>query len=425
MSYEYKTEKLEKSALKLTITVGEQEIKDEYATKLSDYAKKLVVPGFRKGHVPTSIIDSKYGDQILNEVAADKLDAAVGSVVEGLEEDLKPYWNNSPSLIDEESLFPYKSGDLVFSIKYDIKPTFELASYKGNEVEAAVAKVTDKEVDEAIEEIKKRNSSLVNRDGEAVAGDYVTMNTWELDENGEKKADTANEDFLEIIGPEDGKKFGEALLGVKVGDAKTLEGKQDHKQYAIEVSKVRYLSIPELDDDLAQDVSEKYKTKEDLIAATKADLEAKAEEKNKNAKFDALVDKLIAQTQIDVPDSAIDEAGNNAWAQMLSQYNAPVDQVEKFFEAQGMTKDKYIEANKDNLLKQVKGSLILGAIIKAEGIKPTDQQIEQSMAKYAETTKDHPEYNDYFKTLVTEDICNDLCQDLLLAANTFTEKKEN
>jgi len=139
MVAEQKVKELENSAVEMTITVPQGALADEYQKILQKYMKTLQLPGFRKGKAPAAVLEKKIGDGMREEAVYGVVDEAVKEALEAVEEKYRPLPYSTPEFVDEAALPKTLDADLVFAIKYDIFPLFEVPSYTG--ITAEIPKV--------------------------------------------------------------------------------------------------------------------------------------------------------------------------------------------------------------------------------------------------------------------------------------------
>ncbi len=308
---EKKLEKLEHSKVRMTATVPMADVKSVYDEMMADYVKSVRIDGFRKGHVPPSVLERKFGDSLRLEAMSRVLEKAVDAALADAEE--KPLAYEAPALEGEPEFALDK--DFSFSVTYDVFPHFELPSTEGIELEVPGVEVSEEDLAQELERIRERNAIVVEKTGEAALGDIVTVAYSELTEDGREVAGSKREDFTFELGKGlNLYKFDEEVVGMKAGDSKifskTYPGDFEYKDLAgktvklsVAVSKVKQKDVPALDDELAQDVSEKYKTLEDLKKAVREQLQSALDNRLRELKEKKLVDILLERTSIDVPGS--------------------------------------------------------------------------------------------------------------------------
>ncbi|MDR1747917.1 MAG: trigger factor, partial [Spirochaetaceae bacterium] len=213
--------RLENSAVKLTITIAKDDVASEYTQLLAKYAKTIQIPGFRKGKVPPSILEQKYGEALKADAVSEIIEKTLGEIFEEIEEKPLPY--GSPVM--HETPKPSIDQDLVFSVEYDVMPKVEVKSMEGITVEVPQVTVGDEELNEELKAIQERNALVIDKnDGEAAAkGDIVTVNYSELDDKGAVIAGTERQDFVFDIGSGYNIfKFDDDIVGMKKGETSDI-----------------------------------------------------------------------------------------------------------------------------------------------------------------------------------------------------------
>lgn len=385
-------EKLEKNMAKLTIEVSAEDLEKAMQNAYQKAKGKISIPGFRKGKAPRKMIEQMYGKGIFLEDAANALiPEHYSKALSECELEIV-----SQPEINVTQAEPGKA--FIFTADVAVKPEVVLGEYKGVEVPKAETEVTDEEVEAEIKKEQEKNSRTVTvEDRGAENGDVVTIDF---------------EGFVNDV-PFDGGKgteypltlgshtfipgFEEQLVGTKAGDhvevnvtfpeeyqAPDLAGKA--AVFKCDVKKVEAKELPEVDDDFAQDVSEF-----DTLAEYKDDLKAKLAKKKADdalrAKEDAAVEKIIENAQMDIPEAMVmtqvrqmaDDFSRRMQAQGLS--------MEQYFQFTGLTAEKMMEDMKPQALKRIQTRLVLEKIAETENIEPSEEEVNDEIAKMAETYK--------------------------------------
>jgi trigger factor len=188
-------QRLEHSSVKLTLTVGKEDVLSQYDQIIANYSKTVQIPGFRKGKAPKEVLVRKFGDALKGEALGHIIEKAITETFEdeALAKADRPLPYSSPQLDGEPSL--ELGSDLVFSVTYDVLPQVTVGPWKGLEVEVPDAAVTDEDLDRELEVLRDRNAIVLDKDDDApaAAGDVVTVNYQELSESGEPLAGTERE----------------------------------------------------------------------------------------------------------------------------------------------------------------------------------------------------------------------------------------
>ncbi len=427
--------KLDNSQVALTLTIGKEEIEKAYKDTLKKYLAKMEVPGFRKGHVPESIAERKFGDAIREEATFNYMEKELTDTIATLSEEDKPLPYSTPVLQDEEKLLPFKKDeDITYTCIYDVYPQFKLPAYTGLEFEIPKIEVEKEDIDKEIEKLQEQNSLMVDSSEGAKAGDYVSIE-YTVD-GGEKETD-----FLRI-GEDDVQnnnniyQLDEDIVGMKKGDTKEITksyAEDDEKvpfklrgktvKISLTVESVKRKDLPEVDDEFAQDVSDKYKTVKDLRDGIKARLLTECDEKLKGEKAQKIIDKILSETKIDVPESMMQQHLENSFSGLARQYGISQDQFENLLKMQGMDKDKIFSEWKEGAEKDLKGQIVLTAIQKDAKLDATDKEVEEKYKDQLENIKDENVKKSYME-IYKDEIAYSKVIPYLLEKNTFKEGKK-
>lgn len=392
MVAEKKLETLENSSVRLTITVAQDDVKKEYADIVATHSKTAQIKGFRKGKVPAEIMERKFGDALRYEAIQKILDTSLREAFDAIEEKPLPY---SQPALDGELDFDIEK-DLTFSVMYDVFPKIELGPTTGLTVEEPQVEVTDDDIAHELKTLQEQNSIVEEKEGGTVEkDDIVTVDYWEIGDDG-VVADSKREDFVFTVGSGYNLyKFDDDVLGMKDGEEKTIEkefpedfeneelaGKK--KKIAVAVKAIKTRKLPEIDDELAQDISDKYDTLDDLKEDIKRRLESTVESRVRETKVEALTEQLVESAKIDVPASMMEAELDMAWRNFVSQFRVSEQQVSQMLSAQGRTRDDLIEEWKPQAEKRLRGRLIVQKLIEDEKIEVTDEELDAELKRIAE-----------------------------------------
>ena len=388
MVKEKNVEKLDNSAVKLTITVAQDSLRNEYDSLLKEYAKSAQIKGFRKGHVPPNVLERKFGESIKFEASQKVLEESLKSVFEEIEEKPLPY--SQPSLDGELDIDIEK--DLTYAVVYDVYPEIEVGSYEGREIEVPQVKVTDEDEQRELKEIQERNAIVMDKEEGAVeAGNVVTVDYCELDEDGNEVEDTKREDFVFTQGTGyNTYKIDDDVIGMAVGDEKTVEKsypddaedeslRGQTKKLKITVKAIKERQLPDIDDDLAQDVSEKYETLDDLKKDIRERLQRTLDQRLRDMKRKALLDQIVAESTIQVPESMVQAELENAWHGFVQRFQTSEDQLLRMLQAQGRTKEELQADWRDDAIERIKGQLVVGKILDEKEIEVSDEEVDAEL----------------------------------------------
>lgn len=348
---------------------------------------KMIVPGFRKGKAPKSIIEKMYGAAVFYD---DALEMLLPSMYASAVEEAKLEVVSRPEI----DIVSIDDGGVELTAKVYTKPVAVVNQYRGLEAAKDTVRVTKAEIEEEIELVRKRNGRQITlEDQPAADGDETVIDF---------------EGFLDGVAFEGGKGekfplklgsgsfipgFEEQLVGHKAGEsfeinvtfpedygAKELAGKET--VFKITIHEVKRTELPEVDDEFVKDVSE-FNTLDEY----KADVKAKiTERKQKTAERnfeEALIDELLAHTDVDIPAPMID---NEVDAQVRDyEYRLQMQggSLDMYFQYTGMNMEKLRESFRPGAERQIRTRLALEAIVKAENIEATAEELEEEYKKIA------------------------------------------
>ena len=384
-----KIEKLENSSVKLTVTIGKADVAASYNEVVAKYAKNIQIPGFRKGKVPVSVLERKYGDALKNDAVSEIVEKALGDIFEEMDKnksDDRPLPYSQPTIDDIPLLDTTK--DLTFAVKYDVFPQVEVKNFDGIEIKVPEVKITDDDLKEELEAIRQRNAMVLDKkDDEAVAkDDIVTVNYCELDDKDAEIAGSQRQDFVFTVGTEQNiYKFDNEIIGMKKGETKDLTKEVDgeNKKVRVTVTAVKVRNVPELDDELAQDVSDKYNNLEDMKNDIKKNLETALENKLKEIKSNSLLEQLVEKNPVELPASMVKAELDSRFRMMAQQFQTTTEQLEKMLTSAGQKKEDMLTQWTGDAEKMLKSRIIVESLLKEKDISVTAEEIEAEYEKIA------------------------------------------
>ncbi len=402
---------LDNSAVKLTLTVDKDAAKQKYDELLKKYAKQAHIKGFRKGKVPTNVLEQKYGEGIKEEASINIIEESLREVFDNDQVEKKPLPYSQPSLAEDENLDLTVGEDFTFSVVYDVYPDIEPGEYKGLEIEEPNVKVTKKDEERELKEIQEQNAIVQEKEGGTVAkDDIVTVDYVELDENDQPIEGTERSDFVFTVGSEYNiYKFDDQVVGMQQGEEKVIEKEfpedYDYEDYAgktvrvkVTAKQIKQKEVPELDDELAQDVSEKYETLEDLRKDIRTRMENKLQEQLRQTKIERLFDQIIENSTIQIPESMIKAELEDSWQNFVQQSRLGEDQVLSILQAQGKNKENLMEEWRPSAERSVKFQLLVEKLKELEGIEATDEEVDEKIKEQAEESEQSfDEVKQYFE----------------------------
>ena len=382
-------EKLEHNMAKLTIEVGAEELEKAIEKAYQKNKNKISVPGFRKGKVPRKLIEKMYGEAVFYEDAANALipDAYDKALAECEEEIV-----SSPKI--EVTAIEAGKG-MTFTAEVALKPEVTLGEYKGVEVKKADTTVTDEDVMAAIDKERESNArAIVITDRPVKAGDDTVID-FEGFVDGVAFDGGKGENYPLTIGsgafiPG----FEEGLIGAKLNEeldvnvtfpedyqASELAGKA--ATFKCTVKEIKEKELPELDDEFASEVSE-FDTLEEYKADVKKNLEEKKASDAKREKIDAVVEAVIANATMDIPEAMVSTTQRQILDEYAQNMQAQGLNLEQYMKYTGLDADTLMEQLKPQAENRIKGRLVLEAVAKAENITASEEDFEAEVKTMAE-----------------------------------------
>lgn len=381
-------EKLEKNMAKLTIEVSSEEFENAIAKAYKKNKNKISMPGFRKGKAPRAMIEKMYGKGIFYEDAANSIipDAYADAAKES---ELEIVAQPEIDVTQIESGKPF-----IFTATVALKPEVTLGEYKGIEVEKKEVEVTDEEVEAEINKVRESNARMLDIDDRATQDGDTVLIDFDGYVDGKQFEGGKADDYSLVLGSHSFiDNFEEQLVGKNIGDdvevnvtfsenyqAEELQGKP--AVFKVKIKEIKVKELPELDDDFAQDVSNF-----DTIAEYKEDLKKKLtenkEEALKREREEAVIGKIIENAQMDIPEQMVDAQTRQMtqeFAQRLSSQGLSIDQYMQFT---GLTPQKMIEELKPQALKRIQSRLVLEAVVAAENIETTEEELDKEIENMA------------------------------------------
>ncbi len=426
-------EKLEKNMAKLTIEVPAEELDEAMQHSYNKQKKNVTLPGFRKGKVPRQVMERMYGPQIFYEDAANEL------VSKAYEDAYDECGLDIASRPEIEVTQIEKGKPFIFTAEVAVKPEVTLGEYKGVPVDKVSTRVTQKEIDEKIQEEAQKNARSVTvegrgvQDGDDIILDFVGTIDGEPFEGGDAQncpLTIGSNSFIpgfeeQLIGanPEE-----EVKVTVTFPDdyqEESLQGKE--AVFTCTVHEIKEKEIPEIDDEFAAEVSE-FETLDEYKADVKAKLKEEKQENAKRQKEDQAVAAAVENAQMEIPDLMLETQASQMVDEYGQQMQAQGMTLEMYCQYTGMTREQLEEQMKPQALERIKTRLTLEAIVAAEGIEITDERFDEEMEKMAKQYDMDKEeltkmVGDYEKDQMKQDMA---VQDAitLLADNAVEKPKE-
>ena len=386
-------EKLEKNMAKLTIEVEAEKFTEAVKKAYEKNKGKMSVPGFRKGKVPQAMIEKMYGPEVFYEDAANFLIPDAYSEEIEKAEDLEIVSRPKIDVTQME-----KGKNFIFTAEVALKPPVELGKYKGVKIDKIETEVTDEDVDNEIKREQEANARTVTVEDRPVKDGDTAVIDFEGFVDGVAFEGGKGENYPLVIGSGSFiPGFEDQLIGKNSGDevdvnvtfpeeynAKDLAGKD--ALFKVKINEIKEKELPELDDEFASEVSE-FDTMAEYREDVKKNLAEKKEKEAKDKKEDAVIEAVIKDSKMDIPEAMID----TQVATMINDYSSRLKSqglsLEQYFMFTGLDMEKFKEQKRPGAVKRIESRLILEAIVKAEDFKVTDEEYEKELGRIAEESK--------------------------------------
>ena len=387
--------KQEGTKVSFKLTVDNEKFESAIVKAYNKNKGKYNIPGFRKGKAPRKVIETHYGKGVFY---SDAIDIVFPEVYPAAIDELKIDPIEVPS-IDVEEIS--KDNGLVLLVDVEVKPEFQLGDYKGVEVEKVEDTLNEDVVNAKLEEMREKNSRLVSVEREIANGDTANIDFEGFD--GEVAFEGGKgENYNLVIGSGSFiPGFEEQLVGKKAGEevevnvtfpeeyhAENLAGKP--VVFKVKVNEVKVKELPELNDEFAADTTE-FNTLEELRADVKAKAEEEAKEAAKNELRNRVIEKVVANTEVEVPEAMVKHEIENQLMELNYQLQYQGFGMEQFLQMTGKTMDEFkaefTASRREEALRNVKTSLVIEAIAKAEDVQVSEEEVNAEVQKMADAYK--------------------------------------
>ena len=384
-------EKLENSMAKLTIEVSAEDFDKAIDKVYFKQRGRLNVPGCRKGKAPRRILEKAYGTGIfLEDAINDTINSTYPKYAQ--ESEISDEISSNPEI----ELVQAQPGEpLIYTAVVAVKPPVGLGKYKGVVIDKIDVEVTDEEVEEKLKAEQEKNAATNEVKDRAVAdGDEIKLN-FEGFVDGVAFEGGKGENFSLKIGSGSFiPGFEEQLVGAEIGKEMEVNVTFPEDYHAADLAgkpavfKCTVLSIsekvlPELNDEFADDVSE-FSTLEEYKADIRKNLEAKKAERAKTEKENKVIDAIIADSEIEIPEPMLRAQQEQIVDEFAQRLQSQGLNIEQYFAYMGTSREKMVEESKDQADKRIRTRLVLEEIVKAENIVATEEDFETELTKLAE-----------------------------------------
>ncbi len=380
-------EKQEKSAVELVIEIGGEEFEAAVQKAYLKQRGSITVPGFRKGKAPRKIIEAMYGSGVFYEDAINDLyPKAYADAVEQEKLDVVSWPNVEVQEVGKDGL--------TFKATVTVRPEVKLGEYKGLTAEKEEVKITDEDIDNELKPYINRATRMVTVEREAQNGDTVVIDFEGFKDGVPFDGGKAEGHSLELGSGSFIPGFEEQLVGTKAGDEKDVNVTFPEDYHAeelagapvvfkVKVHEVKEKQLPTLDDEFAKDVSE-FDTLEDFKKDLAAKLTERREAQAKRAFEAAVLEQVMDNMTVEIPDAMVAYETDQMVEDMARRIQAQGISFEQYMAMTGMTMDIVRAQAGTAALERVRRDLALNAVVAAEGIEITDEDLEAEYKRLAD-----------------------------------------
>ena len=383
-------EKLENSMARLTIEVSAEDFTKAIEKAYQKEKNRISIPGFRKGKAPRKIVEKMYGAGIFYEEAANTcINESYENAAKESGEDIV----SNPS-IDVTQIEEGKS--FIYTAEVALKPEVTLGKYKGVKVDKIEVKVTDEEVDAEINRERESNARTINVEDRAVKDGDMTVIDFEGFVDGVAFEGGKGENHSLTIGSGSFiPGFEEGLIGAELNKETEVNVTFPEDYHAAElagkpavfkctVKEIKEKQLPDLDDEFASEVSD-FDTMAEYREDVQKKLTSKKEEEAKIAKEEAVLDAVIADAKMEIPDAMLETQQRQLLENFAQRIQAQGLTLEQYMQFTGLTAQTMMEQLKPEALKRIQSRLVLEAVAAAEKMEATEEDFEAEIKSIAES----------------------------------------
>ena len=381
-------EKISSNKVKLSFDIDAAKFDEAMGKAYIKVRGQVAIPGFRKGHAPRKMIENMYGEGVFYDDAFELIfDEVYGPAID----------ENKIEVVDRPQVDIQQIGagkNLQFTCEVFVKPDVTLGEYKGVEVKREHTLVTEDEVNAEIEKERNKQAAEVAVDDRPVAeGDTVNLDYSGSVDGVKFAGGTAEGQTLKIGSHTFIPGFEEQMVGMNIGEEKDINVTFPTEYHApdlagkaavfhVKVNSITETQLPVLDDDFAKDISE-FDTLDAYKADVRAKLEAQAAERDNNAFTNAVIEKVMANATVEIPDAMVERQIDS----MVRNFEARLAQqglkLADFMKYTGQDEKAFRGQYRDQAEKSVRANLVLEAVENAEKFEATEEEIDAEIEKFA------------------------------------------
>jgi len=377
----------------IEVEIPVEDVNRQTDALIQKYQKVARIPGFRRGHVPASIIRQRFSE----EIKTDMVEALIPRFFRQEAERLSLHPVSQPRVTD---MHLHDGQPLRFKAAFEVLPEIKLEGYKELRAEKPEIAVSEADVEQALADLRERHASFNPVEGRTLAdGDFAQVSLdghpkVVEDKSGEGQPVHMDEVLVEIAGPNTMPEFTEHLRGTSAGDERTFdvnypEDTQDKRlagktfTYAVKVQAIKQKSLPEMNDEFAKQLGQ-FQTMDDVRKAIREQMESERRHEAEHAAKDKLVGELIQRNDFEVPDSLIEQ-----------QIDIRLERGLRALAAQGLTAEQMKKMDlqrlrvgqREQAIHDVKAALLLERVAEEENVQVSDEELNRELEALAKQSK--------------------------------------
>ena len=379
---------LPESRVRVEAEVPASEVSKRVEQAARGLARGMRVPGFRPGKAPAPVVIKRIGrEAVLDEAVRESIGGWYSAAID----DAKVVPVGEPDL--DLSALPGEGEPLRFAIEIGVRPPATLGDYKGLEVPRREAEAGDEAVAEEVDRLRERSAKLETVDRAAARGDFVVMDFAGSVDGTPFAGGEGRDQMVELGSGRLVPGFEEQLEGAGAGEERTVKVTfpEDYQaeelagqdaEFAVTVKEVKAKDLPELDDDLAAEAG--FDTLDELRDDIRSRI-VESESSRIEAEFrEAALDAAVANATIEVPDALVEARSRELWDQMMHSLSHQGISKEAYLRISGREEEEIIEQGKEDAAQALRREAVLAAIIEAEGIEPSEDEVLEAVGQAAD-----------------------------------------
>ncbi len=380
---------LPESRVRVEAEIAPEEVERRVAQTAAAIGREMRIPGFRKGKVPPPVIIRRVGrEAVLDEAVRESLGAWYVDAIDA--SGIVPVGDPKLDLGD----LPGEGEPLTFSIEIGVRPTAVLGEYRGLEVGRREPEVSDEAMDHNVQELRERMAKLESVDGPAQRGDFVVIDYLGTIDDEPFVGGEGRDQLLELGSGRLVEGFEDQLQGATAGQERTVEitFPDDYQgeelagrtaSFAVTVKDVKRKELPELDDDFAADVAG-FDSLEELLEDARSKLEETDREAIEEDYRQAVLDAATANAKVDVPGDLVHARAHELVGRLMHSLEHGGISKETYLQITGKDEEQLAAEAEPEADQALRREAVLAAIVEAEGIAPSDEEVAEALEASAE-----------------------------------------